>query len=335
MDETEYQQNLKSFKDLSSAFFPTSVILCAIELELFTNLDAEPASVTTLANKLALDSAALEKLLTGLVSLGYLEHEGNLYRNTAFSSRALVRGKTDYEGDSALMSLWFMRQMSGLSETVRRGHGPDTFENEVCESSDKARQLTHAMDQISRQYTTGLVEHIDMKGIRRILDVAGAAGSFAMALVQGHDDVTATVLELPHVAAQARELIAQRGMQDRVEVREGDFREDSFGAGYDLIFCSNIFHLCNTELCYTLIKKAAASLNPGGRLVIKDMIPEIGKPMPQYMAMFSTLMPAISHGGKLHDEAAYTEWCIAAGFDEPERINCWERSSLLIARKPL
>jgi hypothetical protein len=103
------------------------------------------------------------------------------------------------------------------------------------------------MDQVSRQYTTELIENIDMKGVRRILDVAGAAG----------------------------------------------------------------------------------------RLVIKDMIPETNKPMPQHMAMFSTLMPAISHGGQLHDEVAYTQWCTAAGLEQPERIDCWERSSLLIARKPL
>jgi cyclopropane fatty-acyl-phospholipid synthase-like methyltransferase len=335
MDETEYQQSLEAFKDLSSAFFPPAIMFAAIELDLFTNLDAGPVSATTLANKLALDSAALEKLLTGLTSLDYLECEDQLYRNTAFASRALVRGKQDYEGDSALMSLWFMRQMSGLSEIVRHGYSPETFESAVSESSGRACHLTHAMDQVSRQYTTELVENIDMKGVRRILDVAGAAGSFAMALVKGHDDVQATVLELPNVATQARELIVQRGMQDRVKVKEGDFREDSFGEDYDLVFCSNIFHLCDPQLCNTLVNKAAAALNPGGRLVIKDMIPETDKSMPQHMAMFSTLIPAISHGGKLHDETAYIQWCITAGLEEPERIDCWERSSLLIARKPL
>lgn len=335
MDESEFQQQLRDFQDLSSAFFPPAILFAAIELDLFTTLDAEPASAATLADKLALDSAALEKLLSGLVSLAYLQCENQLYRNTAFTSRALVRGKKDYEGDSALMSLWFMRQMSGLSEIVRHGHGSETFEDEVCESSDKAHQLTHAMDQISRQYTTGLVDNIDMKGVHRILDVAGAAGSFAMALVKGHDNVQATVLELPNVAIHARELIAQRGMLDRVQVREGDFREVPFGKNFDLIFCSNIFHLCDTEQCNMLVKKAATALNSGGRLVIKDIIPETNKPMPQHMAMFSTLMPAISHGGKLHDETAYTHWCIQAGFEQPERIDCWERSSLLIARKPL
>jgi ubiquinone/menaquinone biosynthesis C-methylase UbiE len=335
MDETEYQQSLETFKDLSSAFFPPGAVLCAIELELFTTLETGPMTTKILAEKLSLDSPALEKLLAGLASLGYLECEGSVYRNTPFASRALVRGKKDYEGDSALMSLWFMRLMGGLSETVRRGHGLETFENEVSDSSGRARQLAHAMDQISRQYTTGLIENIDMKGVRRILDVAGAAGSFAMALVKEHDDVKATVLELPHVAAEARELIAQRGMLDRVKVKEGNFREVPFGEDYDLIFCSNIFHLCDPQLCNTLVNKASAALNSGGRLVIKDMIPETGKPMPQHMAMFSTLMPAISHGGKLHDEAAYTQWCIAAGLEETERIYSCESSSLLITRKPL
>jgi predicted O-methyltransferase YrrM len=335
MDETEYRQSLEAFKDLSSAFFPTSIVLCAIELDLFTALESCPMEAIGLAEKLAVDSRALEILMTALASLGYLECDGRIYRNTPFATRALVRGNKDYEGDSALMSLWFMRLMGGLSETVRHGYGPETFEGAVSESSAKARLLACAMDQVSRGYTTELVKMIDMKGVRRLLDVGGAAGSFAMALVRAHNDVEATVLELPHVAAEARRLITERGMQERVKVCEGDFRMVPFGENYDIVFCSNIFHLCDTQLCSILVKKAAAALNPGGRLVIKDMIPEADQPMPQHMAMFSVLMLSLSRGGKLHDEVSYTQWCIEAGLEKPKRIDCWERSSLLIARKPI
>ena len=87
-------------------------MFAAIELDLFTSLDAEPVSATTLANKLALDSDALEKLLTGLASLDYLECEDQLYQNTAFASRALVRGKQDYEGST--------REKTGLRQRNRQ-----------------------------------------------------------------------------------------------------------------------------------------------------------------------------------------------------------------------
>ena len=38
-------------------------------------------------------------------------------------------------------------------------------------------------------------------------------------------------------------------------------------------------------------------------------------------------------GGCLHDEQSYAEWCQEAGLEKPERLDCWERPSLLIARK--
>jgi hypothetical protein len=42
----------------------------------------------------------------------------------------------------------------------------------------------------------------------------------------------------------------------------------------------------------------------------------------------------VSKGGALHPERDYVDWCLAAGLERPRRIDCWERSSLLIARRP-
>lgn len=332
--EEEYRRQLAAFQELSSAFLPTTIVLSAIELDLFSALASGPLGPETLAEHLQLDRHALKSLMHALVSLGYLTCEGGHYRNSEFSARALVRGSPDYEGDTALMSLWFMRQMGELSHTVRHGRGRETFEEAVSESPARAAWLASAMDQVSRNYTGTIGNYVDMGGVRRLLDVGGADGSFAMALLKEAAEAEADIYELPLVAEVARRSIQEHGMQNRMRVVEGDFRVDELGQGYDLIFFSNIFHLCSEELAGSLIRRSAAALNPGGRLVIKDMVPERDKLMPPAMAMFAVVAMTISESGGLHDEESYAEWCLQAGLEKPRRLDCWERSSLLIARKP-
>ena len=331
--DEKFQRQLRDFQELSSAFLPTTIILSAIELGLFSALAAGPQSTEKLAAALKLDRHALETLLSALASLGYLECEAGLYRNTEFSSRALVGGSPEYEGDTALMSLWFMRQMCELKETVYNGRGRESFAEAVSESPARAAWLASAMDQVARNYSGTITDYLDMGGIRSLLDVGGADGSFAMALLAANPEASADIFELPHVAEVARRRIREHGLEHRIKVIEGDFRTDDLGDGYDLIFCSNIFHLCDEPLARMLIGKASRALNTGGRLVIKDMVPRRGKPLPPAMAMFNVVAMTISTGGGLHDEESYAEWCREAGLEPPERIDCWERSSLLIARK--
>jgi len=331
--EQGYQQQLRAFQELSSAFLPTTIVLSAIELGLFSELAAGPSDPEALTTRLGLDRHALETLLAALVSLGYLECKEGRYGNTEFSSRALVSGSPEYEGDTALMSLWFMRQMTALSDSVRSGRGRESFEEAVSESPDRAAWLASAMDQVARNYTGTISDYLDMGGVDRLLDVGGADGSFAMALLAANPETEADIFELPHVAEMARRRIREHGLEHRIKVIEGDFRSDDLGEGYDLLFFSNIFHLCDEPLARELLSKASRALNPGGRLVIKDMVPKRGEPLPPGMAMFAVVAMTISTGGGLHDEECYAEWCREVGLETPRRIDCWERSSLLIARK--
>ena len=329
----EYQRQLQAFQELSSAFLPTTIVLSAIELGLFSALEGRPQSAEELAAAHRLDRHALETLLAALVSLDYLECEAGRYRNSEFAARALVAGSKEYEGDTALMSLWFMRQMCQLSDTVRSGRGRESFEEAVSESPARAAWLASAMDQVARNYCDSIADHLNMRGVRRLLDVGGAEGSLARAMLAANSEAEADIFELPHVATAARRRIREHGLAHRIKVVEGDFRTDDLGKGYDLVFFSNIFHLCDKQLARELIGKAARALNPGGRLAIKDVVPRRGESMPPAMAMFNVVAMTISTGGCLHDEESYAEWCLEAGLERPERLDCWERPSLLIARR--
>lgn len=334
MNDDEFRQKLKDFKSLSSAFFGPAIVLTAIELGVFTALRDGPLLPAAVATALKVDAPSISTLMGALVSLGYLQKDGDRFANTPFSAKALVQGQPSYEGDSALMSLWFLRSTRALSQIVRTGKPQETFEDAVNASPETARFLVRAMDQVSRDFVEALRKNVDMMGVRRVLDVGGAAGSYAMALLRDHPAARATVMELPNAALEARRVIAEQGFADRVDVVAQDFHTADFGSGWDVIFFSNIFHLLDAATCADLIARVSRALAPGGRFVVKDMLGHPSGVLPAGQAVYAILMLMVSQGGALHSQDAFATWCSAAGLEPPVRVDCWERSSLLMATKP-
>lgn len=334
LTDEEYEEALLKFKDDSAAFFVPGILLTAIELGVFSALDAGATDAESVSRITGGDARSTDVLLTALEPIGYVtQREGKFY-NTAFSSTALVRGRSKYEGESALFSLWCMRQIGELAEVVRSGAPRATYEEAVLASGEQAGMLARAMDQVSRGFTTELLEAVDMRGVRRVLDVGGACGTLLMALLADHPEASGTVLELPNTAAEARTMIAERGYSDRIDVVDGDFRECSLGEDFDVILFSNVFHLCGEDLAERLVMKSAAALAPGGRLVVKDMFGREDGTETTGLSMYSVLMLLISRSGRLHRQSRYDEWLARAGLGPSRRIDCWARSSILIAEKP-
>lgn len=333
MNDEEFQAQLRDFKAMSSAFFAPAIVLSALELGVFEAL-REATSADDLGERLALHPASLKSLLRSLVALGYLTKRGDLFENGAFAARALVPGQPAYEGDSALMSLWFLRLAGGLSNVIRTGAPEETMEEAIGHSDSRARIVVRAMDQVARGFTAGLDANLDLRGVETVLDIGGAAGTMAHALLERCPGARATVFELPNAAAEARRLVRERGWDQRVTIIEGDFRHDALGGPYDIVLVSNVFHLLEREACAALIRKAASCLNPGGRLVIKEMLGGEDGELPRGLASYAVLMLLISRCGALYDAKTYGDWCVEAGLEVPERIDCWERSSLLISRRP-
>src|SRR5678815_323565 len=83
---------------LGLGFWVSKLLLSAIELGLFTELDDKPLSAEEVTTRLKLHPRGVRDFLDALVSVGMLEREDSLYRNTAESGAFLVRTKPSYIG---------------------------------------------------------------------------------------------------------------------------------------------------------------------------------------------------------------------------------------------
>jgi cyclopropane fatty-acyl-phospholipid synthase-like methyltransferase len=124
------------------------------------------------------------------------------------------------------------------------------------------------------------------------------------------------VIELPGVAAVARELVAAAGASERVVLRDGDYHNADFGSGKDVVLMSGMFHRESEQACQDLIARAAACLNPGGLLVVSDVFTDQGGCQPTFAAMFGLNMMLTAPDGGVHADVDVMRWMADKGLRE-------------------
>ena len=288
-------------------------------LGVFDALAEGPAASDELAERLGLDPLGTETLLTTLLALGYLdaEDDGRL-SNSAVSERLLVRSSpasiatfVGAQGDLHWQVLGL------LPEAVRDGRAYAMHEERHGEEERWAAYI-RGLYEISRPEHHANAALVPVKDPRRLVDVAGGHGAFAMAMCRRHPNLRATVLDLPPSVAVGRRIVEEEGYGGRVGFEAGDVFELGLGEDLDVVSAFNLVHHLpehrNQELC----RMARAALRPGGCLVIGDSAqPEPGEDVSEHGAVSSLLFYAWSHSRNFKP-SEIRAWMDEAGFGSVE-----------------
>jgi SAM-dependent methyltransferase len=290
----------------------------AVMLGVFEALQATPTSAAGLAERLSLDPLGAETLLTTLQTLGYVEADGDVFRNTAVSERQLVSSSPEsiatFVGAQADLH-W--ETLALLPEAVRDGKAYAMHE-ERHDETDRWRAYIRGLFEISRPEHEANAALVPVEDPRRLVDVAGGHGAFSMAMCRRHPGLEATVLDLPPSAAVGREIVEEQGFSDRVSFREGDVFEIGLGEDVDVVSAFNLIHHLPEERDRELCQMARAALRPGGCLVIGDSArPEPGEEVSEHGAISSLLFYAWSHSRNF-TPSEIRGWMREAGFAEVE-----------------
>ena len=287
-------------------------------LGVFEALHESPASAAGLAERLSLDPLGAETLLTTLQTLGYVEGDGSMFRNTAVSKRQLVSSSPEsiatFVGAQADLH-W--QTLALLPEAVRDGTAYAMHE-ERQDETDRWRAYIRGLFEISRPEHEANAALVPVEKPRRLVDVAGGHGAFSMAMCGRHPGLEATVLDLPPSVAVGREIVEEQGFSDRVSFQEGDVFEVGLGEDVDVVSAFNLIHHLPEERDRELCRMARAALRPGGCFVIGDSArPEPGEEVSEHGAISSLLFYAWSHSRNF-TPSEIRGWMREAGFAEVE-----------------
>ncbi len=318
--------------EMLRGFQASRIALTAVELNVFTAVGTG-ATAKEVATRLGTAPRATAILLDALAALGLLEKYGETYRNTADTACYLDEASPENERLATLHTVHMWESWSTLTECVRAG-GSVLAREEKSRDKDWTEAFIAAMARNAAQRAPLVVAAVGAGEVRRMLDVGGGPGSYAIAFARANPQLRAVILDKPEVLEIAGRHIAAAGLEDRVTTRAGDLTCDRFGEGFDLVLVSNICHMLSPEENRDLLGRAAAALAPGGRLVIQDFILDSARTSPQTAAIFAVNMLVATAEGNSYTEQEYAEWLRAAGLKEIRRLEINAPTDLMVALKP-
>ena len=335
---TDSKGGFEQIMSMIRGFQVAKMLMVAVDLGVFDFL-VEPKSAVETAAWLKADPRATGIFLNGLAGLGLLDKDGDNFRNGDLVSRYLVRGSENYRGAIVkhIEHTWD-RGWNDLKETVLAGHPPEVEMEKWVDGRpemDEAsvRAFIWGMHAIARDLAPKVAAMLDLKAVRRLLDLGGGPATYAITFAQVNPGLKATVFDLPMPIEIARENIANNGLTDRVDTLAGNFLHDDIGTGYDFIWISQILHSHDEEQSKFIIAKAVAALAPGGALAIQDFYLNPDGASPTGAAMFGVHMLAVTPRGRAYTHTEVAEWMQAAGLTAPEFIQSGMDASILIAKK--
>lgn len=287
------------------------ILLTAFELDVFSRIESEGSTSEDVAEKIAADPRATDRLLNALCAMNFLEKRDHRFFNTEESAKFLVKSSPDYQG--GLMHTANLFQTWGrLTDVVKTGKpAPRPEMNDRGHAwIEPFIQAMHSRGFIDGDKTASL---IDLENVKTVLDVGGGSGAYSMGFVRAKEGLTATVFDLPNVVGLTRGYIEQEGFVGKIDTVAGDFKTDDFGSGYDLVFLSAIVHMNSMAENERLIAKCVNALNPGGQVVVQDFIMDEDRTTPTIGALFALNMLVGTKQGDTFTADEISGWMKRAG----------------------
>jgi len=293
---------------LATVYWEAQTFLTANRIGLFSVLAKGTHDAEAIAAELGTETGRTALFLNACAALGLIERDGDSYRFSELSATFLVRGSQAFLGDAVRYGDDMYAAWGQLEQTLREGRPAIEPATYLGDDVERTRRFVHAMHARASGVALALVGLVDLTGRRRMLDVGGGPGTYAALFCGRNPGLEATVLELPAVAAIAREILDTIDGGDRVTVLPGDYLVTDFPGGNDVVLISGVFHRESAVTCRSLIARAAGSLKPGGDLVISDVFTDPDGTSPAFAALFGVNMMLSAPDGGVHADSDVARW---------------------------
>jgi hypothetical protein len=250
---------------MAQAYWESAALMAAVELEVFTAIAHGHDTIPAVSQAVGISARNAERLLTALAAMTLLERDGERFANAPDVQRFLVKDGERYAGPWILFTKPRWEPMGKLSEHLRR-----TEENHLGQYTEftveDARRYHAATYSIGMGAARLFSRSVDLTGRKLLLDLGGGSGAYSIVATKTFPGLKAIVLDLPPVVEVAREYIAANDAADRVSAMAGDFTTSDFPQGVDAVVMASNLPQYEPDLIRLVVRKAFASLVPGGEM---------------------------------------------------------------------
>ena len=256
---------LETFEAMAMA----RAIMAGVSLGIFDALAEQPDDADRLARRLKLDRAARRSCWWRSTRSGTSSPASGRYRNApAVEKFVLPDSPTTlraYVGDFN-RDMW--DEFSRVEEAIRTGESSGLHARDP--DDPYWERYMRGLFDLTRLAGDDVARMIPARNPKRMLDLAGGHGGYAIAMCRRHSDLTATIVELEGAARIGREIVREQGMADRIEFVVGDMFTTDLGEGYDLATAFQILHHFDEDVNVELLTRAREALRDGGTVAVLE-----------------------------------------------------------------
>lgn len=282
-------------------------------------LSGEPQSISELAEATNTHENSLYRVLRMLAGLGIFKETTNRMFELTPSGELLGSDHPDSLWNFAIMmgEDWLWKNWNEMMYSLETGltaqekvHGSGSFDF-FTGNREAGRIFNLAMTDISKPDVPAIVEAYDFSEIETLVDIAGGQGKLLAGIIKANPTVKGILFDLPPVIEDARELIQQEEMEQKIEPKSGNFFK-SIPGGADAYILKHIVHDWDDEHCLKILKNIRNAMNPDGRILICEMVvPDGNAPSPAKLLDLQMLLTA---GGRERTKEEFDELFTGAGF---------------------
>lgn len=312
--------------------------LVAYDLKIFPLLAEKPRTLAEVCEALQINRRPAEALLTMCVCMGLLQVKNDCYSLTLFAEDYLLESSPTYLGDFLDFAVAndYVFSFENIKKAVLTNSSQVYSGNKLFQTHQEQAALARAFTYATHSRSIGAAlawpEVIDLSGHRLLLDIGGGSGVHSIGATLKWPNLQAMIIDLATVCEVAQEFVTHYGLQSRIKTQVSDMWSQPFPAA-DIHFYADIYHDWSLEQGRFLTQKSFESLEPGGRIIIHEMLYDDQKAGPSAVAAYNIAMLLWTEGQQ-YSARELSTMLIETGFTDIEVKPTFGYWSIVTGCKP-
>jgi hypothetical protein len=299
---------------LARAYCQSAVLFSAIDLGLFTHVDAGAADIDALAAAMGISRLNAERLVTVCLAMDLLRPSDGGLVNAPDAQRYLVEGTPGYAGPWMKFTRPDVAGWFDLTSRLTSPEPPSRLGMYEGLTVERARSYHQATASIGMGAGRRFCRHVDLSGRHRLLDLGGGSGAYSIAAAEAFEGLEAVVFDLPPVVVVTREYIERHGAGDRVSAVAGDFTADPLPTGCDVAVMASNLPIYDSDTIELVVSNTFGVLDPGGEFHLVGEMLDADGVGPLDAALWGMQEILYGGGGRAHSVTECVGYLETAGF---------------------
>lgn len=300
-------------------YWSSQVLLCAIELQIFTALAEGPLTLEEIIEEFNLNDRLARDFLDSLVALEFLQKDDIYYSNSSDSDYYLDKNKQSYLGSVLTLGqyqLWgsLIDKLTSIDSKELQTGGSNYY-RELYKNSDIIEEYAKSMSTLNLGANISIAENFPWENVESIVDLGCSEGGLLLQILQRYRNIKGIGIDLPELKECFLTNMKNFSLENRAIFYAADFNNESIPSA-EVFTVGHILHALSPNDRNRLLRKLYELLPIGGYVIIYEHIVDDDRSNNVFSLLMSINMQLESNGhGSLTGED-WTKVLNAIGFME-------------------